>query len=189
SKRGALATAIILLYSLHFGSEQAIYPTFLREQCGMSQWGVGVVFAYSGILIAIVAFVAGRVFDRHKKMLTAMMLAMVFSGGFHAVTGFCDNLPEVLGVRTLHTIADGTLNCYITLFVAVTFPRHRVGGNFGFVYAVRTTAIFLGAMASGRLVALAGLPMPFFVTGLLGAAGGLTFLLFRSKLKTVMGET
>ncbi|MCP4644126.1 MAG: MFS transporter, partial [bacterium] len=81
SKRGALATAIILLYSLHFGSEQAIYPTFLREQCGMSQWGVGVVFAYSGILIAVVAFVAGRVFDRHKKMLTAMMLAMVFSGG------------------------------------------------------------------------------------------------------------
>lgn len=189
SRRGALITGIILLYSLHFGAEQAFFPTFLREQCGLSQLGVGVVYTYSGFLVGGVAFVAGRVFDRHGRILSAMALCMVLSGAFHALTGLCDGFFDVLSVRTLHTIADGTLNCYITLFVAVSFPRHRVGGNFGFVYAVRTVAILLGAGVSGHLVSAGGLPLPFYATGAAGMTAGLTFLLFRPKLKTVMGET
>jgi MFS family permease len=188
SKRGMLVTAIILVYALHFGAEQAFYPTLLREQCGLTQTGVGVVFAYSGLLVGSVAFLAGRAFDRRQRMFSTLALCMVLSGVFQALTGLCTDLPQILGVRTLHTIADGTLNCYITLFVAVTFPQHRLGGNVGFVNAVRTVAIFLAAMVSGHLVEAGGLPMPFYVTGMMGAGAGLMFLALRPKLKPVMGE-
>ena len=188
SQRGVLVTAIIFLFALHFGAEQTFYPALLRDQCGLSQYGVGTVFAYSGILIGIVAVVMGRAFDKRRTLFSTMALAMVFSGAFQALTGLCDTLWEVLGVRTLHTMADGALNCYLTLFVAVTFPAHRVGGNFGFVLAVRTVGILLAAAASGHLVNLGGLPAPFYATGAACALGGLTFLAFRPKLKQVMGE-
>jgi hypothetical protein len=55
SWRGMLVTAIIFLFALHFGAEQTFYPALLRDQCGLSQFGVGIVFAYSGFLIGIVA--------------------------------------------------------------------------------------------------------------------------------------
>jgi MFS family permease len=189
SKRGMLVTAIIFLFALHFGAEQTFYPAFLRDQCGLSQYGVGTVYAYSGILIGIVAVFMGRAFDKRRTLFSIMALAMVFSGVFQALTGLCDTLWEVLGVRTLHTMADGALNCYLTLFVAVTFPAHRVGGNFGFVLAVRTVGILVAATASGHLVDLGGLPAPFYASGIACALGGLTFLAFRPKLKQVMGET
>jgi MFS family permease len=188
SKRGLVVTAIILFYSIHFGAEQSFYPQLLREQCELSQLGVGTVYAYSGALVAGVAFLAGRLFDQRQKLLSAMLVGMVLSGVFQAATGLCHSLVQVLGVRTLHTIADGWMNCYITLFVAVAIPQHRMGGNFGFVLAVRTVAILVAASVSGHLVELAGLPLPFFVTGLVCAGAGLTLLAVRPKLKQVMGE-
>ena len=75
---------------LHAGAEQAFFPTLLREQCGLSQLGVGAVYAYSGLLVGGMAFVAGRVFDVRRKLLSTMVVCMVFSGTFQALTGLCN---------------------------------------------------------------------------------------------------
>ncbi|MBI5093058.1 MAG: MFS transporter [Candidatus Hydrogenedentes bacterium] len=189
SGSGRLIVGILLMYAFHFGAEQAFYPALMREQCGLDQLGVGEVFAYSGVLIAATAFWSGGLFDRRKKFFTTMAIAMIFSGAFQAFTGAGHSFWQMIGIRTPHVIADGVLNCYVTLFVATAFPQHRLGGNYGFVNAVRTISIFLGAVASGHLVQGGGLPMPFYVTGLVCAGAGAILLFFRPQLKRVMAET
>lgn len=49
-------------------------------------------------------------------------------------------------------------------------------------------AILLGSAASGDLVQQAGLPMPFYATGMICARAGLTFWTLRPSLKWVKGE-
>lgn len=185
SPRGYMAIGLILLYTTHFGAEQAFFPAFMREHVHLDQLGIGAVFAYSGVLIGIAALVAGRLFDARQSLFTTMAACMVFSGVFQALTGICDTFLGLLGIRTLHVLGDGAMNCYITLFVATSFPRHRLGGNFGFTYAVRTVAILVSAAVSGHLVDWAGLSMPFYVSGALGAVGGMLFLAAWPRLRPV----
>jgi len=185
-----LLLACIFVMGTHFGVEQTSLTLFMREVLHCSPHEVGKLFAGLGIWMAFTVIFISAVHDRHRSMFLFFLGGLLVSGIFQIATAFSSSFRELLAVRLLHTLGDAFALLELTVLTAVLFPAHRLGGNSGMLYAVRTLATFGAAVASGTVNQAWGYGASFVINGvfvLLFVTGSLLLVLLHPERRNAFG--
>ena len=181
------AIGVIFIIYTHVGFEQMGYGLLLKEHIGLDETAVGAVFPLIALWVVPVTLLAGRVYDRIERPVIILGLALLWSSIFQALTPSAWSFASVVGIRLLHTTGDSFFDVTSLVLVSLVFPAKRVGGNWGFVFAISTAAMMTTASAGGFLAQRWGYGAPFIASGALVAAASFLILLFHKKIQSVLG--
>jgi len=164
--RPLLLLACIFVIGSHFGTEQTSLSLLMETRLGFSPRTIGVIFAGLGLWMAVAVPFIGRWHDRRKSQFLFLLSGLLVSGLFQAITSLASGFMSLLAIRTIHTLGDAFALLELSVLTAVFFPSHRLGGNSGLLYAVRTLATFLAAVAAGLVNRTWGYQVSFGLNGI-----------------------
>ena len=168
----------IFVFALHFGVENVCYSLFLRDNCGVPEARIGLVFLFVGLSIVPASFLTGLAADSARRSDGLMALGMALSGIFNAALYFVHSLWPVIALRVLHAIGDGVFLLYMDVAVSRLFPSQRVGAPIGLRDMVRMSGILCGSLLAG---AMGSFDTPFLVVGVICTAmAPLVYRFFRT---------
>ncbi|MBU0729616.1 MAG: MFS transporter [Proteobacteria bacterium] len=146
-----LLLACIFVLGTHFGIEQTSFSLLMQEKLFFSARDIGITFAGIGLWMAAIVPFAGRLHDQRKDVFLFFLVGMGFSGLFQIFTAWAWDFRSLLIIRLLHTMGDTLALLELTVLIAMFFPSHRLGGNSGLMYALRTMATFIAAILAGGI--------------------------------------
>ena len=111
---------------------------------------------------------------------------MIISGVFQIATAYTHGFWDVLTIRLLHTIGDSFTILCNGILTSIVFKEIYMGGGVGIVQGFRMGSIFLGATTCGVLNGIYGYHINFIITGILSLLFGISVLLSRKRLQTVI---
>ncbi len=180
------AIIIVFVMSSHFGVEETCMTLFMTKNIGLTGLQIGSIFMCIGAWIAVINLVAGHSFDKTKKLTLFISLSLLISGGFQILTAYADSFGSLLSIRLAHALGDGFYLVLRALLIAHVFPSKRMGGNFGFMYAVYTGSITISSLISGRLNGMYGYDFPFIVSGILVMSVAIIMLTMRTRIENML---
>ncbi len=157
------------------------------QALGISPAVRGAAFSLYGLVAAIVMIspITGRLARQQWSISAAagawlVALGLFLAGGLGVASSAALARTTLLGAAVFG-FGFGLLFPAVTAEVARRVPREVRGRAFGFFYALYSFGVILGALAAGWLAEFGGLTSgwPFFVGGLVVAAGSLVPLLDR----------
>ena len=164
-KEVLLVISIYVVLGLHFGTEHAIYPIFLRERVGLSHRRIGEIYPILGIWLSIIGILSGFIFDKIKNAKYLLIGGLFLGGLFQGITVFARSFQQVIEIRMVHTVGDAMVIFCANVFVSNVFASTRLGGNYGFIKVLEAIGISTGAVASGLLLHRYGFGAPFWFSG------------------------
>ncbi len=164
--RALIFLFIWLIYATHLGVEHTSFTLLMQRGLGFSRADIGWCFMVLGTWMAFVSPWLGRRFDVRQSVIRLLVTGLVVSSLFQILTPFAENLPQMIGVRLLHTTGDVPVMLCMGIMTAAFFPRGRLGGHSAVVYCVRTVGIFAGNFGAGLLIPVVGYRGVFVVSGL-----------------------
>jgi len=164
--RPLLLLACIFVIGTHFGTEQTSLSLLMETRLGFTPRTIGIVFAGLGLWMAVAVPFIGRWHDRHRSQFLFLLGGLLISGLFQALTSLAAGFTSLLAIRSLHTIGDAFALLELSVLTAAFFPSQRLGGNAGLLYAVRTLATFVAAVAAGLVNRSWGYHVSFGLNGL-----------------------
>lgn len=171
--------SIVLIMGVHFGAERTCFSLFLKENVKLTSRQIGQIFFCVGIWLGAITYVSRHIFNGHRNVIALASIGLFVSGLFQSLTSKATSFQFVLPVRLFHTAGDSFVILAQGVMVSLAFPRHRFGGNYGFVRMVTATGIFLGAIISGFLARKFGYGNPLISSGVLLMA--LSIFLWRKR--------
>ncbi len=156
---------LIMVLGTHFGVEQTNLPPLMRERIGLSTSQIGGVYGIVGIWLGILMLIIGHIFDIKRNLFMLFFWGLVISGIFQAVTPLAWSFGSVLTWRLFHTIGDALVIMLNGIVMSTIFPNKRLGGNTGFILAMRSVGVTFGALVCGLLNRAFGYNIPFFLSG------------------------
>ncbi len=177
-----IVVAVTFVIQTHVGVEFVSYTLFMERAVGLSGSEIGLIFIIVSSWMIFWGLVAGRYYDGSRKPVMMLGLAVLWSGIFQYLTVYANDFTSMAFLRLAHTFGDGFFNVIIMVLVGITFPRGRVGGNFGFIIMVNTMAIFIANNVSGLLMQGDRYGLPFQVSGVVMVLAGLLMLLSRKPI-------
>ena len=162
-----LLMACIFILGTHFGIEQTSLSLLMGEGLGFSAQQIGLLFAGLGLWMAAVVPFIGRLHDRQQPLFLFLLGGMAVSGIFQIITAWAYDFKSLLAVRLIHTLGDAIALLELSVLIALFFPVARLGGNSGLLYAIRTLATFLAALAAGLINRQWSYGASFLASGLL----------------------
>ena len=182
---------IFLLFSvsvvgIHLGAEQSSLSLFLKMSLNLQDKAIGIVFACVGLWVGFLIYISGRVFDNNKNIVLLIWTGMIISGVFQVATAYTHGFRDVLTIRLLHTIGDSFTVLCNGILTSIVFKEIYMGGGVGIVQGFRMGSIFLGATTCGVLNGIYGYHINFIITGILSLLFGISVLLSRKRLQTVI---
>jgi len=167
-KEVIVLVALTFVVSLHVGVEQTSLSLFLREDIGLNDSSIGLMFCFIGLGIAALSVANGFVSDslkgRRLGLGFLLYLGMFLSGLFHVNLLFVSTFVPVLVMRLFHIVGDSLFIVSRMVIISNLFLPGRIGGHIGLIEATITAGTFAGALISG---AIPGYLLPFVVIGLL----------------------
>ena len=144
-----LLMACIFVIGTHFGVEQTSISLLMKDTLHFSSRQIGYLFAGLGLWMAAIVPFIGRLHDKRTSVFRFLLLGLGISAVFQITTSWASGFWSLLSIRLLHTFGDAIALLELSVLVALFFPQHRLGGNSGLLYAIRTFATFMAAFASG----------------------------------------
>lgn len=160
-----LLIACIMVLGTHFGVEQTSFSLLMQEKLDFSSQKIGFIFAGIGLWMAAIVPFIGWLHDRREDVFLFFLGGLAVSGFFQVITAWAFDFKSLLAIRLLHTLGDAVAMLELSVLLAVFFPAHRLGGNSGLLYALRTLAIFLAALLSGAINLHFGYGASFLANG------------------------
>src|SRR3989338_299220 len=182
---------IFLLFSvsvvgIHLGAEQSSLSLFLKMNLNLQDKAIGIIFACVGLWVGFLIYISGRVFDNNKNIVLLIWTGMIISGVFQVATAYTHGFRDVLTIRLLHTIGDSFTILCNGILTSIVFKEIYMGGGVGIVQGFRMGSIFLSATTCGVLNGIYGYHINFIITGILSLLFGISVLLSRKRLQTVI---
>jgi len=168
----------IFVMATHFGVEQTSFSLLMKENIKLSPSQIGLIFSGIGLWMACLVPLAGYLRDRRYKIFTFLWVGLLFSSTFQFITGLISSPGTLLLVRILHTSGDTLAILEVGVLTALFFPEHRLGGNSGLLFGVRTLGIFSGSFAAGLINMKLGYGFSFMANGVFVFIFALSFLIF-----------
>lgn len=166
-RRGSLP-GLLLLYATLFGAygtESPFLPSFLGER-GLTSGEIGVVLAAGTLTRLAAGPIAGRLADRHDATRLVLGGAAALSGlvslAYLAGHGFW----PLLAIGMAHAVAIASLAPLADALALAAAERERTF-SYGWIRGAGSGAFILGTLASGQLVASAGLSSILVSSGVL----------------------
>lgn len=156
----------IFVLATHFGVEQTSFTLLMKGKLGFAPKNIGYMFAGIGLWMAFLAPFIGYFMDRKQRVILFLFTGLIVSGVFQFLTANAWSFGSLLITRIFHTTGDATAILGIGVLTALYFPEARLGGNSGLLYAVRTAAMFSGAVAAGLINTRWGYSFSFMANGL-----------------------
>jgi len=160
-----LVIAIFVVIALHFGTEHAVYPLFLKGRVGLSYRRIGEIYPIMGIWLSVIGILSGIIFDRAKNAKYLLIGGLLIGGAFQGITVYARSFWQVVDIRLVHVLGDSMVIFCANVFVSQVFARTRLGGNYGFIKVVEAIGISAGAVASGFLLHRFGYGAAFWFSG------------------------
>jgi len=164
---GSFPAFVLLQGSLYaaYGTESPFLPSFLGER-GLTPGEIGLVLAAGTLMRLAAGPVAGHLADRYDA--TRFVLAVAASGAglisFAYLAGY--GFWPLLAVSVLHASAIAAL-APLADALALAAAEREGAFSYGWVRGAGSAAFVLGTLASGLLVARAGLASIIVSSGLL----------------------
>lgn len=165
---GGSFPALILLYAAlygAFGTESPFLPSFLGDR-GLAPGEIGVVLAAGTLMRLAAGPIAGRIADRYAAtrlvLGSAAALAGLVSFAYFAGSGFW----SLIAISMAHAVAIASLAPLADALALAAAERERTF-PYGWVRGAGSGAFILGTLASGQLVAAAGLSSILVSSGVL----------------------
>lgn len=181
-----LVVIIVFVMSTHFGVEKTCLALFMTKKIGLDGFQVGTVFMCVGMWIAALNLVAGHSLDKTRKLALFVALSVLVSGGFQVYTAYADSFASLLSIRLAHTIGDAFFLVVRGILITIVFPNKRMGGNFGFIYAVNTAAITVASLLSGFLSDRYGYGFPFMINGIIVVMLAVSLLIMKNRVEKML---
>ena len=157
---------LVMVLGTHFGVEQTNLPPLLKEKINLSSSQIGGVYGVVGIWLGALILVIGHIFDVKRNLFMLFFWGLVISGVFQALTPLAWSFGSVLAFRLFHTVGDGLVIMLNGIVMSTIFPNKRLGGNTGFLLAVRSVGVTTGALVCGSLNRVfSSYSIPFFLSG------------------------
>ena len=157
---------LVMVLGTHFGVEQTNLPPLLKEKINLSSSQIGGVYGVVGIWLGALILVIGHIFDIKRNLFMLFFWGLVISGVFQALTPLAWSFGSVLAFRLFHTVGDGLVIMLNGIVMSTIFPNKRLGGNTGFLLAVRSVGVTTGALVCGSLNRVfSNYSVPFFLSG------------------------
>lgn len=176
----------VSVVGIHLGAEQSSLSLFLKMSLNLQDKAIGIVFACVGLWVGFLIYISGRVFDNNKNIVLLIWTGMIISGVFQIATAYTYGFWDVLTIRLLHTIGDSFTVLCNGILTSIVFKEIYMGGGIGIVQGFRMGSIFLGATTCGVLNGIYGYHINFIITGILSLLFGISVLLSRKRLQTVI---
>ena len=145
-------------------------PIYGKDELGLSNWQIGVVFAVIGLMQAIFMFPAGSLADRvgkKKIIITGSLMAALFSG---AIVLAVDFLTLIL-IIALYTIGRSLARPLFPAIISSLTAKENRGKGMGIYTLAQNLSFATGAMASGYISEFMGREYPFLLAGVIGLLG------------------
>jgi len=150
----------------------------MKEHIKLSSTQIGLIFSGIGLWMACFVPLVGYIRDRREKIFTFLWMGLLFSSTFQFITGFISSPGTLLLVRILHTCGDTLAILEVGVLTALFFPEHRIGGNSGLLFGIRTLGIFSGSFLAGLINMKLGYGFSFAANGAFVFIFALLFLIF-----------
>lgn len=164
---GSLPVFVLLQGALYaaYGTESPFLPSFLGER-GLSPGEIGAVLAAGTLMRLAAGPFAGHLADRYDATRAVLGIAAAASGliAFAYLAGY--GFWPLLGVSILHAGAIASLAPLADVLALAAAAREGTF-SYGWVRGAGSAAFVLGTLASGFLVARAGLASIIVSSGLL----------------------
>ena len=167
----------VLVLSFFFTTAFSIlhptFPLFASEKFGLNERGVGWLFAFLGVVSAVMQGGVVRLLVARMGEVTLIHLSAIpFVLGF-AIVGAAPSIPILLvGLALLATGFGGTLPSLVSL-LSRSAPEELQGGSLGVGQSTGALARVIGPFVSGVLWDVLGGSAPYFVAAAIGAVAGL----------------
>ena len=159
----------LFLFTLHWGAEATSLSLFLEHNLGLSPLGVGTYMAGEFAVVALTAYLYGRLWAGRLKPLTFLALALVFSGSGHICMTYPD-LAWSFAWRAVHGFGDGLILMETYTTITRLFHVDRIGGSASLIALTTTMGVFAGSLIFGPLGAAYGYQMPLIISGAISLA-------------------
>jgi predicted MFS family arabinose efflux permease len=164
-KEVLLVISVYVILAIHFGTEHAVYPIFLRERVGLNHRQIGEIYPILGIWLSVIGILTGLTFDKVKNAKYLLIGGLLAGGIFQGLTVLARSFWQVVDIRIVHTLGDSMVIFCANIFVSNVFVRQRLGGNYGFIKVLEAIGISAGAVASGFLLHRWGYSAAFWFSG------------------------
>ena len=161
----------------HFGVEQTSFSLFMKEDIKLSSSQIGLIFGGIGLWMACLVPLVGYLRDRRDRIFTFLWIGLLLSSIFQFITGLVSSASTLLLVRILHTTGDTLAILEVGVLTALLFPEHRLGGNSGLLFGIRTLGIFSGSFLAGLFNMKMGYGFSFMANGVFVFIFALSFLI------------
>lgn len=159
--------AAVFMLGTHFGVEQSSFSLFMKNNIGLHNTEIGLVFFALGLWMGVLVPFAGKILDRRPGAFLFFALGLFVSSIFQVLTAYTTTFTNLLFIRLIHTFGDMLAILEMDVLTSLFFPAKRLGGNSGILFCVRTSAIFLCAYLSGYLNDTGGYGVSFIVNGIM----------------------
>jgi MFS family permease len=173
--------AAVFMLGTHFGVEQSSFSLFMKNNIGLHNTEIGLVFFALGLWMGVLVPFAGKILDRKPGAFLFFALGLFVSSIFQVLTAYTTTFTNLLFIRLIHTFGDMLAILEMDVLTSLFFPAKRLGGNSGILFCVRTSAIFLCAYLSGYLNDTGGYGVSFIVNGIMVLLFSLCALLLIRK--------
>jgi MFS family permease len=180
--------ASTFIVASHAGVERTSLTLLMTEMVRLSASQVGVVYACVGVWIAGIGLLAGHSFDRTRRVVVVLSLALAWSGIFQAATAFTGTFLSLLVVRLLHTIGDAFFFILNPILMSLILPNARMGGHFGFVLTITMFSTSLFAYLAGAVSQPWGHGVAFVLNGLMMVATAAAFIALRGPIRQGLAD-
>ncbi len=168
----------------NFGVRNAILPLFAAAVIGKQPWVAGMALAVFAVGNAIGLTFSGRLSDRVGRR-PFIIGGLLISGTATAVTGFASSLPTLVAISVIAGVGAGTLNPAQQAALADIVGRERNGGpSLAAFQMSQDSGSIVGPILAGVLVDRGSFGLAFAVTGAIGIAAALPWLVTRETLQS-----
>ncbi|MCY3798396.1 MAG: MFS transporter [Chloroflexi bacterium] len=147
----------------------------LGTSTGLStELAAGLVISVQGLTMMVTAPFWGVAADRFGRK--KMIMRAMFGGAITmAMMAFAQTAEQLIVIRAMQGLVTGTVSANNALVAAAT-PRHRVGFAMGALQLGLWAGVAIGPLMGGIIADHFGYNIPYLLTGVLLAAGGLVVL-------------
>jgi MFS family permease len=175
--------ALLFIIRFAFSALEWTFPIFLKRQFGFSFLHIGLLLAYTGVLMAITqGLLVGRLAPVLGERRMVALGTLVMAVGF-ALVPFAPGLRGLLALAALLAVGAGLTNPSLTSLISQTGATDTQGGVFGVGQSLSSLAMILGPAWGGFSFDQFGAWVPYTSSGvLMGTACLASLVAIRRRL-------
>jgi len=164
---------------------QPLLSVFANEELGISEAGVGILFAVQGLATLLATMPMGTVGDKvgRKPM---VVLGQVFDAASAILIVFSGSFWPLVLIMTLRGLGRAVSNPSIVAMFSGLLPLSKRGRGMGVFSVFQNVGLVTGATVGGFLYEFSSSEMPFIACALVGLAGVLVVLVTVSEPKQAL---